>query len=143
MAKKKPVESDADVLTEEPKQKKKRNIEDIIVSANSLINRKSVIIPVSSAIDLGLGGGIPEGSFGIFSGPPKCGKTTTGLQIIANAVKPEYASELKPNGREAYIFNVEGRLKKRDLLGIHGMKEVFGAERCTSYRIIAGQYIKW
>ena len=72
-----------------------------------------------------MGGGIPEGSFGIFSGPPKCGKTTTGLQIIANAVKPEYASELKPNGREAYIFNVEGRLKKRDLLGIHGMKRSF------------------
>ena len=45
---------------------------DILLSANSIIDRKLVTIPVSPALDIILNGGIPEGSFVIFTGHPKC-----------------------------------------------------------------------
>ena len=49
--------------------------QDIIMSANSIIDRESVVIPVSPSLDIILGGGIPEGSFVVLTGQPKCGKS--------------------------------------------------------------------
>ena len=68
---------------------------DIILSANAIIDRKSIVIPVSPALDLVLQGGIPEGSFVVFTGQPKCGKTTTSLAFAATAQKEEYQGDLK------------------------------------------------
>tara|TARA_B100001094_G_scaffold333293_1_gene410386 strand:+ start:1526 stop:2548 length:1023 start_codon:yes stop_codon:yes gene_type:complete len=93
---------------------------DIILSANAIIDRDTVTIPVSPSLDMVLNGGIPEGSFVIFTGQPKCGKTTTSLDFAASAQKPEYQGDLK-NPRHVYYLNIEGRLKKRDLEGIHGL----------------------
>jgi recombination protein RecA len=90
---------------------------EIILSGNSIVDRKSIIIPVSPALDLVLQGGIPEGSFVVFTGQPKCGKTTTSLDFCATAQKPEYQGDLK-KPRHVYYLNIEGRLKKRDLEGI-------------------------
>jgi recombination protein RecA len=90
---------------------------DIILSGNSIVDRKSIIIPVSPALDLVLQGGIPEGSFVIFTGQPKCGKTTTSLDFAATAQKEAYRGDLK-SPRHVYYLNIEGRLKKRDLEGI-------------------------
>jgi recombination protein RecA len=90
---------------------------DIILSGNSIVDKESVIIPVSPSLDLVLNGGIPEGSFVIFTGQPKCGKTTTSLDFAATAQKPEYQGDLK-KPRMVYYLNIEGRLKKRDLEGI-------------------------
>jgi recombination protein RecA len=90
---------------------------DIILSGNSIVDKESVIIPVSPSLDLVLNGGIPEGSFVIFTGQPKCGKTTTSLDFAATAQKAEYQGELK-KPRKVYYLNIEGRLKKRDLEGI-------------------------
>ena len=59
--------------------------DNIIVSAASVVDKKSVIIPVSPAIDMVLNGGIPEGSFVVLTGQPKCGKTTTSLTFAATA----------------------------------------------------------
>jgi recombination protein RecA len=98
-----------------------KDLSELFVSAHALINRKFVIIPVSPIIDVMLGGGIPEGSFVIPTGPPKVGKTTFCLQFAANAQKKQYGGEFCPEGREVYIYNIEGRLKRRDLLGIHGL----------------------
>lgn len=92
----------------------------IILSGNSIVDRKSVTIPVSPALDLILQGGIPEGSFVIFTGQPKCGKTTTSLDFAATAQKEEYRGDLK-KPRHVYYLNIEGRLKKRDLEGIPGL----------------------
>ena len=94
--------------------------DEIILSANSIVDRKSVIIPVSPAIDMILNGGIPEGSFVVFTGQPKCGKTTSALSFAATAQKPEYKGDLK-KPRHVYYLNIEGRLKKRDLEGIPGL----------------------
>lgn len=94
--------------------------ENILISGKRVVDRKNIIIPVSPAIDSGLGGGIPEGSFCIFTGQPKIGKTTVSLDFAATFQKPEFQGTLK-KPREVYYLNVEGRLKKRDLEGIPGL----------------------
>jgi recombination protein RecA len=67
------------------------------------IKRNYKTISISPAIDLALGGGIKEGSWVILSGPPKAGKTTTTMQIIANC---------QAEGRKIIYLDVEGRLKE-------------------------------
>ena len=99
---------------------KKKFGDEIILSATSIVDRESVIIPVSPALDIVLNGGIPEGSFIIFTGQPKCGKTTTSLDFAATAQKEEYQGDLK-SPRQVYYLNIEGRLKERDLEGIPGL----------------------
>ena len=94
---------------------------DIILSGNAIVDKKTVIIPVSPSVDLILNGGIPEGSFVVLTGQPKCGKTTTSLDFAATAQKPQYAHSSFKEGREVYYLNIEGRLKKRDLEGIPGL----------------------
>jgi recombination protein RecA len=94
--------------------------DDIILTGNAIVDRKSVIIPVSPSLDIVLNGGIPEGSFVVLTGQPKCGKTTTSLDFAATAQRPEYQGGLK-SPREVYYLNIEGRLKKRDLEGLPGL----------------------
>ena len=73
------------------------------------------IISVSPALDVALGGGIREGSWVIFTGEPKTGKTTTALQFAANCQREE-------NGSRPVIFiNAEGRLKSMNLGGVRGL----------------------
>jgi recombination protein RecA len=93
---------------------------EIILSGNAIVDRKSIIIPVSPSLDMVLNGGIPEGSFVVFTGQPKCGKTTTSLSFAATAQRPEYKGDLAKD-RHVYYLNIEGRLKKRDLEGIPGL----------------------
>lgn len=93
---------------------------DIILSGSSVVDRKSIVIPVSPSLDMILNGGIPEGSFVVLTGQPKCGKTTTSLAFSATAQQKEYQGDLK-KPRHVYYLNIEGRLKKRDLEGIPGL----------------------
>ena len=99
---------------------KKKFGDEILLSATAIVDRESVVVPVSPALDIILNGGIPEGSFIVFTGQPKFGKTPTSLDFAATAQKPEYQGNLK-NPRQAYYLNIEGRLKKRDLEGIPGL----------------------
>ena len=92
--------------------------DDIVLSANSVLDTKVINIPISPSLDIILNGGVPEGSFVIFTGQPKCGKTTTSLYLAGNAQQPEYGYGSFKDGREVYYLNIEGRLKKRDLEGI-------------------------
>jgi recombination protein RecA len=94
--------------------------DEIILSGNALVDKKVLTIPVCPSLDIALNGGIPEGSFVVLTGQPKCGKTTTSLDFAATAQKPEYQGGLKDT-REVYYLNIEGRLKKRDLEGIPGL----------------------
>ena len=93
--------------------------DNIMLSGKSLIDKKIMTIPVSPALDIILSGGIPEGSFVILTGQPKCGKTTTSLDFCATAQRPEYNGSKGP--RKVFYLNIEGRLKKRDLEGIPGL----------------------
>lgn len=92
--------------------------ENIILSGNAVIDKDLITIPVSPSLDIILGGGIPEGSFVVLTGQPKCGKTTTSLDFCATAQSLDYAYDSFSEGREVYYLNIEGRLKKRDLAGI-------------------------
>jgi len=94
--------------------------DDIILSGNSIVDKKLITIPFSPSLDIILNGGIPEGSFVVLTGQPKCGKTTSSLDFAATALKDEYQGGLKSK-REVYYLNIEGRLKKRDLEGIPGL----------------------
>jgi recombination protein RecA len=95
--------------------------DDIILNGNSIVDKKLITIPVSPSLDIVLNGGIPEGSFVILTGQPKCGKTTTSLDFCATAQRKEYAHSSFAEGRNVYYLNIEGRLKKRDLEGIPGL----------------------
>lgn len=95
--------------------------DDIILTGNAVVDRKVITIPVSPSLDIVLNGGIPEGSFVVLTGQPKCGKTTSSLDFCATAQRPEYAYGSFKDGREVYYLNIEGRLKKRDLEGIAGL----------------------
>jgi recombination protein RecA len=93
----------------------------VIRSGAEVVDSDLLTVPVSPALDVVLGGGIPEGSFVTFTGQPKCGKTTTSLHFAAKCQEMQYKGSLCPEGRHVYFFNIEGRLKKRDLEGIAGL----------------------
>ncbi len=76
----------------------------LVTGTNVLSNRKNYkVLSVSPKLDLALGGGVKEGSWLMFSGDPKCGKTTTAMQVAANAQK---------DGRHIIYLDAEGRLKE-------------------------------
>tara|TARA_R110002020_G_scaffold55309_2_gene153582 strand:+ start:7158 stop:8144 length:987 start_codon:yes stop_codon:yes gene_type:complete len=83
---------------------------DVLHDPATITDRPLEVISVGPKLDIALGGGVPEGSLFIMTGPEKVGKTVTALTFCANAQK-HYE-------RSVYYANIEGRLKKRDLEGI-------------------------
>ena len=81
---------------------------DLMLSADTLIDKSKQILSISPSIDIGLNGGIPEGSWVVLSGIPKTGKTTLALEILAAAQKL---------GRNTYYADIEYRLKSMNLEG--------------------------
>lgn len=92
--------------------------DDVLTSGHSILEKKRVIIPISPKLDLILGGGIPEGSFVIFTGHPKFGKSSISLDFASTCQRPEYGGAFCPNGRHVYYYNIEGRIQPRDIAGI-------------------------
>ena len=86
---------------------------EVIHDPSSITDQELDIISVSPKIDIALGGGVPEGSLFIMTGPEKAGKTITALTFCANA---------QASGRPIYYGNIEGRLRKRDLEGINNLQ---------------------
>jgi len=79
----------------------------------SITEKDLNVLSVSPKLDIALGGGVPEGSLFIMTGPEKVGKTVTALAFCSNAQR-QYE-------RKIYYANIEGRLRKRDLEGIYGL----------------------
>jgi len=86
--------------------------EGVIQNASYILEETKQIVSVSPVIDIGLHGGIEEGTWTMLSGAPKCGKTTTALQIAKNG---------QDLGKRTFYLNVEGRFKKKNLGGIEGL----------------------
>ena len=84
----------------------------VMVSAAGIMEEEQVVVPVGPSLDLALYGGIPRGTWCSISGPPKVGKTTTLLSFAASCQK---------TGMRVHYFNVEMRLKKKNLGGITGL----------------------
>lgn len=117
MAKKK---SEGDVTKGDPLEMLRTEIEKkwgkkVMVSASSIMDEPQVVIPVGPMLDISLSGGIPEGTWASISGPPKVGKTTSLLSFAAMCQRPEYG------GRRVHYFNIEKRLKRKNLGGIKGL----------------------
>ena len=106
-----------EAATEERRERLRKEVNkkygEVVVPAATKINQNRKIVSVSPIADINLGGGVPEGSWLILSGLPKAGKTVTALQVAANA----QAQYNKP----VYIGNVEHRINKKELQGIHGI----------------------
>lgn len=95
---------------------KKEFGDSIILTGRSIVDNPKTIIPISPALNLITSGGIPEGSFVIVTGKQKLGKTSLCLDFAATAQLPEY--NYNGSTREVIYYNIEGRLKKRDIEGI-------------------------
>lgn len=112
---------------------------DVLFDASHILDNPPPTISVSPKLDVALGGGIPEGSFVILTGPEKVGKTVTALQICRNAQELLLEKEEK---RKIYFANIEGRLKKRDLEGISRLNfdpEVFQIIGSRKGKILSGE----
>ena len=103
-------------MNEELKQLKKdinkKYDAEVMVNATEVAEKDRKIISICPVLDFAVGG-IPEGSWVLLSGIPKCGKTTTALQIAANAQQQF--------DKQIFIGNVEHRINKKELSGIHGL----------------------
>ncbi len=140
MARKKKQEDEEEV-TGDPLDQLRASVEKkwgkgIMVSASSILDEPQVVIPLGPNLDMALFGGIPEGSWAWISGPPKVGKTTTLLSFAAQAQRPEYGS------RTIYYFNIEKRLKRKNLNGIRGLDldpRRFVIYESKKDRILSGQ----
>lgn len=85
----------------------------VFISGDFILEQEKKIISMSPKMDVGLSGGVPEGCWMLVSGQPKTGKTTSILQLCANA---------QTQGKKIRYLDVEHRLKKMNLSGIHGLK---------------------
>lgn len=90
--------------------------DDLVKTGTEFIARENSkkIVSICPSLDFGSGGGIPEGSFLLFAGKPKCGKTVTSLHFI---------KKCQDAGKHVYYLNIEGRLKKMNLIGTFGLRE--------------------
>lgn len=95
-------------------RKLKKDMGECIVKASEIYEEKSNLknLSVSPALDFALNGGIQEGTWTIITGKSKTGKTSSVLQICANAQK---------DGRKIIYFDGEGRIKAYNLVGIEGL----------------------
>lgn len=87
----------------------------IFANAQDIIDKPKTIIPLSPKLDIGLSGGVPEGSWFLISGKEKAGKSSAALHFCATAQRPEYG------GRKCYYLDAEGRLGGKILGGIQGL----------------------
>jgi len=122
---------------------KKQFGDNVLVNAQYIFDKKSVVIPISPALD-SITGGMVEGGWLTLTGQPKCAKTTTALYFAATAQDPKYGGECCPKGREVYFYAIEGRLKERDLAGIpHLNRDRFHIVQSTPGHILsAADYLE-
>jgi len=111
VAKKKKEEEKEEVVDNSVKSvidKLNKDYGDTIYDGQFFLDEDIQIVPVTPGLDIGLGGGVPRGSFGILSGKEKGGKTSLALKIGANAQK------LDPE-THVFVFATENRFKKKNI----------------------------
>jgi len=104
--------------------------EGIFKNANEVAKKTQKVISIGPALDIILGGGVPEGSWVISSGQPKCGKTTTALS---------FASNWQKLGRHVYYVDAEARLKKMNLEGNNLDLDNFTVIASTKEKILTSE----
>ena len=122
-------------MADDKKKKIKLETEDLIkqglmIGAALIAEEEDILIPVSPALDLGIGGGIRPGSWVNLSGKPKCGKSSLALHIAAKCQMEENGS------RPTFIIDVEHRIKPMNLNGIKGLKLAENTDDYSGLQII-------
>lgn len=112
MSKKKNTTENNEENNENLEDKILKEFKDCITNAEYVKNLRTEIVHISPKFDIGLGGGIPFGSFVIISGKHSQGKSSLSLQIAANAQQVS-----GKHTREVFYFDIEGRIKYKDLIG--------------------------
>jgi len=84
-----------------------------LTDGHSILDTQYKTIPVSPGLDMILGGGIPEGSFVVVTGPPKAGKAQSLDSIIYTKDGPKTMGEIEvgdilchPNGGYTKVTNI-------------------------------------
>ena len=87
--------------------------DNIVLTGNAIVDQKVLTIPVSPSLDIILNGGIPEGSFVILTGQPKCGKLQGLSDIIYTPDGPSTMGDMKigtivctPDGKTAKVIGI-------------------------------------
>lgn len=99
-------------LEEFTKTLEKRFGKGIMCTGADILEKPKKVISICPSLDIGLSGGIPEGSWVLCSGKPKCGKSTTSLHFAKKCIDA---------GKPVFYLDVEGRIKDMILRGIPGL----------------------
>lgn len=81
---------------------------DVYKTASDFLNKPREILHISPAFDVGLGGGIPLGSWVILTGKYKCGKTSSAIHMVS-----QFLNQF-PDSQGLFV-DVESRLKEQTL----------------------------
>lgn len=113
---------------------------DIILSGNAIVDKKSVIIPVSPSLDMVLNGGIPEGSFVVFTGQPKCGKLQRLTDLIYTPSGPVMIGSIKVGDK---VCNPHGSLSK--VIGVYpqGVQDIYEVKFNDGTKTYCGLEHNW
>jgi RecA/RadA recombinase len=93
--------------------------DNIMLTGNSIVDKKILTVPVSPSLDIILNGGIPEGSFVILTGQPKSGKLQRLTDIVYTPDGPKTIGSIKigdqvcnPYGSVSNVIGVYPQGKK-------------------------------
>lgn len=101
----------------------------VVINGQEILDNPKEIVSLTPALDAVLGGGLQVGSFAVFAGQPRTGKTTTALH---------FAAHWQALGRKAVYINAENRLEDRNLIHMPRPDEV-DIVRHTKGKILTAQ----
>lgn len=119
---------------------KKKFGDDIIRSATSVVDKESITIPVSPALDIVLNGGIPEGSFVVFTGQPKCGKLQRLTDLIYTPNGPVMLGSIKVGDK---VCHPSGSLS--NVIGVYpqGIQDIYEVQFNDGSKTFCGLEHNW
>lgn len=108
----------------------KKNYGNVLKGLDFVFEKPQRVISLGPALDWGCGG-IEVGTWGIFAGQPKSGKTTTAMQAAKNAQKQF--------GMHVFYCNVEARFKKQNTEGMDFDPNLFTLITSDEDKILAAE----
>lgn len=92
------------------------NYADFIVNGKTLLDEKEIVVSISPAINIGLNGGIPVGTWTIINADQKFGKSTVSLKAAVKFQQNKDLQKVSRTGTVKVFYNdLENRLKKMNL----------------------------
>lgn len=114
--------------------------DNIILSGNAIVDKKNIVIPVSPSLDIILNGGIPEGSFVVLTGQPKCGKLQRLTDLIYTPNGPVTIGSIRVGDT---VCDPHGSLSK--VIGVYpqGIKDIYEVKFNDGSKTYCGLEHNW